>query len=694
MSRHDAASGRRKAGRRPSRPSPEQEAGARGGGPPQRGVPTRGARLSLWAGIGIALAVPLVSSPLGFNPFGPPKALALALAALCAAFGLLLSPPPRPTWTRPLGLSLAGSLAAYLGVTALSVATSVDPLRSLTGSYPEYQGLAALVCYAIVGCAAARLWSADPAARTALPRAVTVVAVVVAAYAVAQRFGIDPLLGGVQAPVEELASVRSTLGNASNLGVYLVVVLPLAAWVLRRPGSVAWRVVGSLTLVLGTLALAWTNSRGAWLGAGTAAVVWLAFEARAADARRRRVLIVSAAAAAAAAAAAVALVPGLGGRVLAASVQSGSGAWRLKLWLATGRMIAARPFLGWGPDSFRLAYQTYRPADVQDSMTLGRVVADPHDALIASAAASGIIAALALGAAFVSGLGVLWTSPRETSGRTPQAQGLQNPVGPAIAVASALAGAATALAFHFITIDTGPYLGMLFGVTAAFALAAEAKPAAEETGHAWRLAARAVAGVAVVAALLLVAGASSIVAADAAQREAYESARAGWGVAGPKMEAAVALAPWEPTLRAAQARLAGQAMLQTADRAAYDAGTQAIAAGAALAPLDAGFLAERGVLELNAADAFKDSSHAEVSAEYFRKALARDPNNVAYRIGYGSALARYGELEGAITAFRRAIELAPLDRFLYKAIARVYDAAGMKAEAAAARERATALIQK
>src|SRR5207244_6340799 len=66
----------------------------------------------------------------------------------------------------------------------------------------------------------------------------------------------------------------STLGNASMLGSYLVWVLPFtAAWTLLGRGA-ARRVSGAVVCAAQIAALATTLTRGAWLGALAAALVF------------------------------------------------------------------------------------------------------------------------------------------------------------------------------------------------------------------------------------------------------------------------------------------------------------------------------------------------------------------------------------------------------------------------------------
>src|SRR5207248_6922764 len=99
----------------------------------------------------------------------------------------------------------------------------------------------------------------------------------VAALALAQRLGLEHEQWSLVDDVR-LRTV-STLGNSSLLGSYLVWALPFtAAWTLLGRG---WsrRALGLTALLMQTAALATTLTRGAWLGAFAAALlfsgIWL-----------------------------------------------------------------------------------------------------------------------------------------------------------------------------------------------------------------------------------------------------------------------------------------------------------------------------------------------------------------------------------------------------------------------------------
>jgi putative inorganic carbon (HCO3(-)) transporter len=78
----------------------------------------------------------------------------------------------------------------------------------------------------------------------------------------------------------------------------------------------------------------------------------------------------------------------------------GSGATRLHIWSDTLHVLAARPWVGWGPDTFGLVYPQFQTGD----WTPGFIIDKAHSDVLQVAATQGVVgvaAYLALAAAFV-----------------------------------------------------------------------------------------------------------------------------------------------------------------------------------------------------------------------------------------------------------------------------------------------------
>src|SRR5437763_12843537 len=215
--------------------------------------------VTMVAALAIVMAVPLVFDPAGYRVFLPLKwwlCVTLVPLGLCVRRGRL---PLARTWT------------ILLGLIAVSCVTALSRVTAVVGTSGRNLGLVAWLVFAGAFWLGAEL---RPMARLVV-RCGVFGSLPVSAYAVAQAAGIHPirLSRGL-----DLARARSPLGNASFLGAYLVLVVPLAlALVVDRDetGHIRW--AAGVPLVLGLAALLATQSRAAWLGAtaSLAIVCWM-----------------------------------------------------------------------------------------------------------------------------------------------------------------------------------------------------------------------------------------------------------------------------------------------------------------------------------------------------------------------------------------------------------------------------------
>ncbi|HYB44364.1 MAG TPA: hypothetical protein VEL75_21495, partial [Candidatus Methylomirabilis sp.] len=179
----------------------------------------------------IAMAVPLAVLAGAAGPYDDPKAWSLPLlVAATVVVGLVRSRtlPGRegPADDGP-GRVLCWTIAASLGWWFITTAVSIAPGQSLLGVFGRGMGLitigaAALVFFVVrIECRSARaMWGLIDAALLG--------SVPVCVLALGQAAGWDPLPGSWDPAVVDLG-VRSTLGQHTFLGSYLVVLVPLAA---------------------------------------------------------------------------------------------------------------------------------------------------------------------------------------------------------------------------------------------------------------------------------------------------------------------------------------------------------------------------------------------------------------------------------------------------------------------------------
>ncbi len=286
----------------------------------------------------------------------------LRIAAITARLRRLSSghSPRMAIWwaTGLLGLIF---LAATVG--------SVSPGASWNGSYEWRQGaITFLACLALFAAAAASFRTTAGIAR--LVGLVELTSVPVAAYGILQYFGLS--LFPWSRTVEGRAF--SSLGHPNFLAAYLVLVIPVAA--ARLAASSAWRDRGLHLAVIAVdgVCLLLTFSRSGWLGLLVAAACFGGLRARwrsTGGPTRHRWRAAGLVVAGLALFAVVAYLDPHGWFSYSALEpihsflrgKSATAQVRALVWGGTLQAIRSRPWLGYGPETFRLSFpQAYPPA--------------------------------------------------------------------------------------------------------------------------------------------------------------------------------------------------------------------------------------------------------------------------------------------------------------------------------------------
>jgi O-antigen ligase len=606
-----------------------------------------------------AAAVPLACNPWGASGFELPKAVllrSLGLLLLSAAV-LVRSPSPRR-------FSALGAAAFGFGLAvALSTAWSVDPRLSLWGSFERQQGLlttaSALVVFGAVA-ACLRTWSQA----TRLLRVLVWTSAPVAAYGLLQAAGLDPLGWRTDAA----SSALSTLGRANFLGSYLVLIVPLTAVHLALERR---RAPYALLLAVQIIVLALTGARAAWLGLAAALLTgFVAWWIAARDPRPLFVLL------------AFAVV--LGGAATVFSMargpmasrlwdwtdtSAGSTAARLTIWRTTASLVAARPWVGYGPDTLRPVFATAFPPQLVYYQGRNVIVDRAHNVWLDLAAASGLVGVMAFSAVIVAFLRIIW---RGLGRATDRRQRLLW-----IALAAAAAGHLVDLQFSFEVTAGATVFWLLLGLAAA--LDRGLLEGCETEGHTIALAVwPALPLLAAVLALMGMACARPLVADTlawlAAQAEVPPVARVGLAVR------AVQWWPLEPEYRLRAARALGQTGQWLPAVAELDA-------AAALSRDDAALWAARG--ELQAAWAGVEPAFWPRSEADLRRAVKIAPDVGRYHAALGAVGMRLGRLPEGIAELERAVALDATDGAAFAALAGGYAALGRDADAARAGREAT-----
>jgi O-antigen ligase/Flp pilus assembly protein TadD len=608
------------------------------------------------------------------NPFGPTKALAIALAAVLTLVGLAFKPGALSAAVDSIRRSpLAWAIGALCGLSVLSAFTAIDVRQAFLGGYPDYRGLVSIVAYAIVGVGALDLWRTRDGARW-LSRCFVAGALMVGGIGSLQRAGLFPAEAG--GDFGKGWRVASTLGNSSNLGVYLVVLLPLVAWAALSDRDRGWRVAAWTGFALGALSLVWTLSRGAWLGAIIAVAAAGAYLVASRHLVRRRVAWLSALVLLMLLVGAL-LTPTFSSRVSGLLDPASSTAhWRLSTWRSSASMALARPFLGFGPNQFRFAYPRFEEAGQIDGRLGYPIVESAHNLLADTATSFGLSGLFALLAIGVLAAMVLWREARSDSADR----------GLSAALGLGLLGGTVALQFHYVTLDTGPLLAVvlagLVGIDVARRRTAEAsEPSAEGR---WTAAARWGALALAVLYLAMAGAAAGLMGADRAAARAMRIARPGapWAAVSAELSRAEALAPWEAQIVRVRGTAATAVVARGFDLGAARDGIRAFDAAVAMTPADAVLAAERGNLLLAAGIAAKDKGLLKRSVVAFGEAERMDPNTGIAGAGKGSALLALGRVDEATVALERAVELSPRYATGWKNLELAYRAAGRTADEA------------
>jgi len=302
---------------------------------------------------------PAFSGPLIVKVFtlGVLTAISLAAWALDVTFNR-----GRIRYT-PVGWLVLGLLAWV----AVSTAFSIHPPTAILGQPGRYEGLFAFVNYALVFHLV--LQYADVPARVrSLSTALVWSSALIAGYGLMQFLGVDPTDWGQLAFESQRAF--STYGNPDVLGGFLMFSVPLSLGLALSERRVGRRLTYLIVFGVNVLCLIVTFTRGAWIG-GVVGLGLVSVMAWRSSARLTRVDW------AVFATTAVAVIVTVGRSLSSPSdvlniatrlgsifeVGSGSGLTRTQIMRAAVDAIVQRPLLGYGADTFRFVFQTFKPVE-------------------------------------------------------------------------------------------------------------------------------------------------------------------------------------------------------------------------------------------------------------------------------------------------------------------------------------------
>ncbi|MHB0975694.1 MAG: O-antigen ligase family protein [Candidatus Aquicultorales bacterium] len=347
----------------------------------------------------IVVSIPLVVAPfqhdqvMGAKVFAFQVLVSVALAAwlikgMLEGFTIRWTPAYAP-------------LLVFLGLAVTSTVFSISPYTSIFGRHMRYEGLIDIFLYGgLFFLTVQHLSSKERLLK--LMALLSGTAALVSIYAIFQFFGWDPIAWGSAG--FETSRAFATLGNPIILGGYLAVALTVSAGLSILAKNARGTAVWSAVSLLIAAALLFTLSRGAWLGAVLGVPAVLVLLGLRAEYRRKCL--------AAGGALVVFLFLGvilivatgkattLGARILSlGNPLEGSGGSRVEIWKSAVSMIQDRPVLGYGPDTFRMAFPEHET--FPSAKLFPEALADnAHNLPLQTAATLGIPALLALAAIF------------------------------------------------------------------------------------------------------------------------------------------------------------------------------------------------------------------------------------------------------------------------------------------------------
>jgi putative inorganic carbon (HCO3(-)) transporter len=360
----------------------------------------------------------------------------MGIAGLAYAAARLTRSGESVSWSRLLTAGrerwIVCAAAAYLLTSAVSTIASVSWRTSLLGAYPGFDAtdLYSLASYCVIGATAATVLRTKERLQQAF-WAISIAGGVAALYGLFQVAGMDPLRFD-RFEVNN-GRVPLTFGNPSFAGSFLTISIFTSAGLLflQRKVLCPAGITAYAMLALQVIALLATASRGAWVGTGAGAFVfagllYLGSRGCVTPVPWQQVKVLATGLAVATVAGILLVVTGTAPEGVSDRVRSFSGdltgsglngreaTWRASIDLVTrrpwieGRASYAplRHLFGYGPDTYRYAYQQVAPDEHVDHF-----VPYAHNAVLNVAVEQGIggvVAWAALGlAVIVTGIAIV-----------------------------------------------------------------------------------------------------------------------------------------------------------------------------------------------------------------------------------------------------------------------------------------------
>ena len=354
----------------------------------------------------VVVALPVAFDPGTAERFGLAKLTVLMVGALALAM-LWIVDAITNTKRPDLRTGLHWPILAMVVVGTLATILSVSPRLSLVGAYQSYDGLLALLSFAVVALVAAESWRASDLRRI-LTTFVLAAGGLVVLYGLIQTADVE--LGthwdwihfvNAGASFGPTSTVWSTFGNPNHLAGFIACLLPIGVIVVISDRSLIVRAITGAVLLGGLVCLVETSSLGG-LGASVGALVLTGVLLIPELKGRRRLALWCGAGVAVAVALAFVIVGAQGtiSHKLDAITKWSSGtstaAQRVQYWHSAVDMAKDRPLLGWGPDTFGYLAPKYQTQKFVDAFGPDQVINAAHNTFLQTLATKGVLGLAAL----------------------------------------------------------------------------------------------------------------------------------------------------------------------------------------------------------------------------------------------------------------------------------------------------------
>lgn len=370
----------------------------------------------------LALSIPLIFSRITYDQFDMPKITVFRIVSSLIIFLYLYSVftgKKRVIRWHPY----LAFLAAFLFISFLSTAFSINPATAFFGKYRRFEGSFTFLLYAALVFIFLQIFEKEREIKTVFTFAL-VAGTLSSFYGILQYFQKDPLEWG-QLPFEA-GRAFSTMGNPALYGGLLTIVLPISiALVLVSKDSIKTTLYATSTFLL-FFALGVTFNRSGWVATAFALFLYLLLLAFFSWKKRLKkeyfynFLFL------------LFLLFGILGIIqfqssrnpsapmnvlqraaTLTSMEEGTFAHRIEIWKAAWKSMLEKPLLGWGPDTFRLVsrlFQTRKYTSIAPTVVADNV----HNFLLQIGSGTGFLGLLAmvlfLGSVFYEALRLIFNS--------------------------------------------------------------------------------------------------------------------------------------------------------------------------------------------------------------------------------------------------------------------------------------------